>query len=35
MKLESLMDLYTNELNDMYSAERQIVKALPKMVKAA
>ncbi|MFN0149341.1 MAG: ferritin-like domain-containing protein [bacterium] len=35
MKIESLRDLYLHELGDMYSAEKQIVKALPKMVKAA
>lgn len=35
MELESLKDLYIHELKDLYSAENQIVKALPKMVKAA
>ena len=35
MKLETLKDLYIQELKDLYSAEKQIVKALPKMVKAA
>jgi ferritin-like metal-binding protein YciE len=35
MELESLKDLYVHELKDLYSAERQIIKALPKMVKAA
>ncbi len=35
MKLETLKDLYIHELKDLYSAEKQIVKALPKMVKAA
>lgn len=35
MKLGSLMDLYVEELKDLYSAEKQLVKALPKMVKAA
>jgi ferritin-like metal-binding protein YciE len=34
-KLESLQDLYVEELRDLYSAETQIVKALPKMAKAA
>ncbi|GAC1469463.1 MAG: ferritin-like domain-containing protein [Isosphaeraceae bacterium] len=29
------MDLYIEELRDLYSAERQIIKALPKMAKAA
>jgi ferritin-like metal-binding protein YciE len=33
--LASLRDLYVNELRDLYSAENQIVKALPKMIKAA
>jgi ferritin-like metal-binding protein YciE len=35
MKLESLRDLYIHELKDLYSAENQIIKALPKMAKAA
>jgi ferritin-like metal-binding protein YciE len=35
MKLEDLNDLFIEELKDLYSAETQIVKALPKMVKAA
>lgn len=35
MKLESLQDLYVDELKDLYSAENQLVKALPKMAKAA
>jgi len=35
MKLESLRDLYIEELRDLYSAENQLVKALPKMAKAA
>ena len=35
MKLETLKDLYIQELKDLYSAEKQIMKALPKMVKAA
>ena len=35
MELESLKDLYIDELKDLYSAEKQIVKALPKMAKAA
>jgi ferritin-like metal-binding protein YciE len=35
MKLGSLKDLYVEELKDLYSAEKQLVKALPKMVKAA
>ena len=35
MKLESLKKLYLEELRDLYSAETQLVKALPKMVKGA
>lgn len=35
MKLESLQDLLVHELKDLYSAENQLVKALPKMTKAA
>jgi ferritin-like metal-binding protein YciE len=35
MELETLKDLYIHELKDLYSAEKQIIKALPKMVKAA
>jgi ferritin-like metal-binding protein YciE len=35
MKLETLKDLYIHELKDLYSAENQIIKALPKMAKAA
>lgn len=35
MKLETLHDLYIHELKDLYSAESQLIKALPKMVKAA
>jgi ferritin-like metal-binding protein YciE len=35
MKLGSLNDLYIMELKDIYSAEKQILKALPKMIKAA
>ncbi|GAC1453190.1 MAG: ferritin-like domain-containing protein [Gemmatimonadaceae bacterium] len=34
MELDTLKDLYIGELKDLYSAERQIVKALPKMIKA-
>jgi ferritin-like metal-binding protein YciE len=34
MRLDTLKDLYIAELKDLYSAERQIVKALPKMIKA-
>jgi ferritin-like metal-binding protein YciE len=35
MKLASLHDLFVNELKDLYSAETQLTKALPKMAKAA
>ena len=35
MEMESLQELYLAELKDLYSAEKQIVKALPKMVKNA
>ena len=35
MELNTLKDLYIHELKDLYSAEKQIIKALPKMVKAA
>ncbi len=35
MKLDTLDKLFTMELRDLYSAENQILKALPKMVKAA
>ncbi len=35
MKLDSLRSLFIHELNDLHDAERQLVKVLPKMVKAA
>jgi len=35
MKLESLKDLYVEQLRDLYSAETQLVDALPKMVEGA
>jgi ferritin-like metal-binding protein YciE len=35
MELETLKDLYLHELKDLYSAENQLIKALPKMAKAA
>jgi ferritin-like metal-binding protein YciE len=35
MNLDSLHDLYVDELKDLYSAENQLLKALPKMAKAA
>jgi ferritin-like metal-binding protein YciE len=35
MKVESLQDLYAEQLRDLYDAENQLIKALPKMAKAA
>lgn len=35
MAMESLHDLYVDELKDLYSAENQLLKALPKMAKKA
>ncbi len=35
MKMQSLEDVLTDELKDIYSAENQILKALPKMAKAS
>jgi ferritin-like metal-binding protein YciE len=35
MKLDSLEKLYVEQLKDLYSAESQLVQALPKMAKAA
>jgi ferritin-like metal-binding protein YciE len=35
MKIENLSDLFLHMLKDIYFAEKQIIKALPKMVKAA
>lgn len=35
MKLKTLHDLYVDELKDLYNAENQLLKALPKMAKAA
>jgi len=35
MQLSSLEDLFIDELKDLYSAETQLTKALPKMAKAA
>ena len=35
MKLNTLQQLYTDELRDLYNAENQLLKALPKMAKAA
>jgi len=33
--VESLRDLYLEQLKDLYNAEHQLIKALPKMAKAA
>lgn len=35
MQLKTLRDLYVEQLKDLYSAETQLVKALPKMERAA
>ena len=35
MEMDTLKDLYVHELKDLYSAENQLIKALPKMAKAA
>jgi ferritin-like metal-binding protein YciE len=35
MKLNNLNDLFVHELKDIYNAEKQITKALPKMMKEA
>lgn len=35
MKFTTLADLYLDQLQDMHSCERQIIRALPKMAKAA
>src|SRR5262245_2264223 len=35
MEMESLKDLYLDELKDVYNAEKQLTRALPKMAKAA
>jgi ferritin-like metal-binding protein YciE len=35
LKLNSLRDLFIEELRDLYSAETQLVDALPKMAEAA
>lgn len=35
MSMETMDDLLVDELKDLYSAEKQITKALPKMAKAA
>src|ERR1700733_7307214 len=35
MKMDTLQARYVDELKDLYSAENQILKALPKMIRAA
>ena len=35
MALDSMQDLFLNELKDVYNAEKQLVRALPRMAKAA
>jgi len=35
VKIETLRDLYIDQLKDLYNAEQQLIKALPKMAKAA
>jgi len=35
MKLDSLRDVFLEELKDLYNAENQLTKALPKLAKAA
>jgi ferritin-like metal-binding protein YciE len=35
MSVETLQELLVDELKDLYSAEKQIVKALPKLARAA
>jgi len=35
MKMRTLQDLFVHEIKDLYSAEKQLLKALPKMAKAA
>ena len=35
MQLKTLQDLFVHELKDIYSAEKQLLRALPKMAKAA
>jgi ferritin-like metal-binding protein YciE len=35
MKEQTMQELYTDQLRDLYDAERQIIKALPKMIRAA
>jgi ferritin-like metal-binding protein YciE len=35
MQMESLQDLFIDQLKDLYNAENQLIKALPKMAQAA
>jgi ferritin-like metal-binding protein YciE len=35
MKMQSLHDIYVDQLKDVYSAEKQMLEALPKMAEAA
>jgi ferritin-like metal-binding protein YciE len=35
MSVETMQELLTDELKDLYSAEKQIIRALPKLMKAA
>lgn len=35
MKENNLKELYLDELHDLFDAEQQLIKALPKMAKAA
>ena len=35
MELDTLEKLYIDELKDLWSAEKQIIEALPKMIRAA
>ncbi len=35
MKIETLRELFVDELQDLHSAEQQITKALPKLIKAS
>ena len=35
MAIQTMQDLFANELRDIYHAEKQLIRALPKMRKAA
>lgn len=35
MKIKTLLDLYTDQLRDMHSSEKQLTRALPKLAKSA